>query len=156
MEGALDIRSFLITAAMSSTGGQSSRVSSRNQCDANSLWHWRRRKTVFLLVAGGGTGRGAPSSHPRRKTAASFSLLSLQVRNDATVPLRIFLKRMVSTRTKAGAQARLEPSSSDAVLSSWAGWTSRMRLSHARHSSCRRRASIKIFILSSLVLPAFP
>jgi hypothetical protein len=42
--GALDIRSFLTTAAMSSTGGQSSRVSSRDQCVANSLWHWRRRK----------------------------------------------------------------------------------------------------------------
>jgi hypothetical protein len=41
----LDICSFLTTAAMSSTGGQSSRVSSRDQCDANSLWHWRRRKT---------------------------------------------------------------------------------------------------------------
>jgi hypothetical protein len=45
--GALDIRSFLTTAAISSTGGQSSRVSSRDQCDANSWWHWRRRKTGY-------------------------------------------------------------------------------------------------------------
>jgi hypothetical protein len=43
--GALDIRSFLTTAAISSTGGQRNLVSSRDQCDANSLWHWRRRKT---------------------------------------------------------------------------------------------------------------
>jgi hypothetical protein len=42
---ALDIRSFLTTAAISSTGGQSNRVSSRDQCNANSLLHWRRRKT---------------------------------------------------------------------------------------------------------------
>jgi hypothetical protein len=43
--GALDMRSFLTTASMSSTGRQSSRVTSRYQCDASSLWHWRRRKT---------------------------------------------------------------------------------------------------------------
>jgi hypothetical protein len=43
--GALDIHSFLITAAISSTGRQSNRVSLRDQCNANSLWHWRRRKT---------------------------------------------------------------------------------------------------------------
>jgi hypothetical protein len=41
--GALDIRSFLITASISSTGGQSSRVSSRDQYDEISVWHWRRR-----------------------------------------------------------------------------------------------------------------
>jgi hypothetical protein len=58
---------------------------------------------------------------------------------------------MVSTRTKAVAQARLSPSSSDGFLSSWAGWTPRMRLSHARHSSCRLRASIRYsFLLHSL------
>jgi hypothetical protein len=156
MAGALDIRSFLTTAAMSSTGGPSSRVSSLDQCDADSLWHWRRKKMGDLLVAGGGTSRGAPSSHPRRNATASVSLLGLQVRNDVTVHLRICLQRMVSTRTKAGAQARLAPFSSDEVLLTWAGWTPRMCLSHARHYSCRRRASKKIFIPSSLVLPAFP
>jgi hypothetical protein len=34
----LDIRSFLTTAAMSSTGGQNSRISLQDQFDANSLW----------------------------------------------------------------------------------------------------------------------
>jgi hypothetical protein len=100
-----------------------------------------------LLVVGGGTNLGAPSSHPRRSVAASVLLLGLQVRNDVTVRLRICLQRKLSTLTKAGAKARLAPSSRDGILSSWACWTPRMRLSHARHSKCRRRASINIFLL---------
>jgi hypothetical protein len=66
---ALDIRSFLTTAAISSTGGQSSRVSSRDQCDANSLWHWRRRKTGCSPSGRrGNESRGAiiPSTTERR------------------------------------------------------------------------------------------
>jgi hypothetical protein len=68
--GALDIRSFLTTAAISSTGGQSSRVSSRNQCDANSLWYWRRRKTECSPSGRrGNESRGAviPSTTVRRR-----------------------------------------------------------------------------------------
>jgi hypothetical protein len=67
--GALDTRSFLTTAAMSSTGGQSSCVSSRDQCDANSLWHWRRRKTgCYPSGRRGNESRGAiiPSTTKRR------------------------------------------------------------------------------------------
>jgi hypothetical protein len=66
---ALNIRSSLTTAAMSSTGGQSSRLSSRDQCDANSLWHWRRRK-MGCSTSGqrGNKSRGAiiPSTTERR------------------------------------------------------------------------------------------
>jgi hypothetical protein len=98
-------------------------------------------------VVAGGTNLGAPSSHPRRSAAASVSLLSIQVRNDVTVRQRICSPRTVSILTKTGAQARLALYSSDGVPSSLACWTPRMRLSRERHSSCRRRASIKLFPL---------
>jgi hypothetical protein len=67
--GALDIRSFLTTSAISSTGGQSSRVSSRDRSDTNSLWHWRRRRTGCSPSGRrGNESRGAiiPSSTERR------------------------------------------------------------------------------------------
>jgi hypothetical protein len=67
--GALDIRSFLTTATISSTGGQSNRVSSRDQCNANSLWHWRCRKTGFSPSGRrGNESRGSiiPSTTERR------------------------------------------------------------------------------------------
>jgi hypothetical protein len=93
-------------------------------------------KRGALLVVGGGTSRGAPSSHPRWSAAASVSLLGLQVRNDVKVCQQICSPLMVSTLTKSGAQARLALPSSDGVPSSLACWTPRMRLSRARHSSC--------------------
>jgi hypothetical protein len=67
-EGAWNIHSFLTIAAISSTGGQSNRVSSRDQCDVNSLWHWRRRKTwCSPSDRRGGESRGAiiPSTTER-------------------------------------------------------------------------------------------
>jgi hypothetical protein len=67
--GDLDNRSFLATAAISSTGGQRSRVSSRDQCDAYSLWQWRRRKTRCSPSGRrGNESRGAiiPSTTERR------------------------------------------------------------------------------------------
>jgi hypothetical protein len=66
---ALDIRIFRTTAAINSTGGHSNRVSSRDQCDANLLWHWRRRK-MGCSPSGrrGDESRGAiiPSTTERR------------------------------------------------------------------------------------------
>jgi hypothetical protein len=53
---------------MNSTGGQRSRVSSRDQCDANSLRHWGRRMTgCFPSGRSGNESRGAiiPSTTER-------------------------------------------------------------------------------------------
>jgi hypothetical protein len=69
--GALDIRCFLTTAAISSTGGQSIRVSSQDQCDANSLWHWRLRKTGF-----------SPSGHRRNESRGSIIPSTTERRSD--------------------------------------------------------------------------
>jgi hypothetical protein len=114
--GALDIRRFLTTSSMSSTGDREVAfprgTNAMPICGTGSAG----RRGVLLVVKGG-TNRGVPSSHLRR-AAASVSLLGLQVRNDMTVHLRLFSPRMVSTLTKAGAQARLAPSSSNGVSSS--------------------------------------
>jgi hypothetical protein len=99
--GALDIRSFLTNAAISSTGGQSSRVSSRDQCDANFLWHWRRRKT------------GCSPSGRRGNESRSAIIPSTTERRS------VCLTATVSIPTKTGAQARLALSSSDGVPHHW-------------------------------------
>jgi hypothetical protein len=138
---ALNIRSFRTNAAMSSTGGQSSRVSSRDQLDANSLWHWRRRETEGSPnVRRGNESRGAiiPSTTKRRSVCLTARSPGENRRDSASASL--FLQRMVSTLTKTGAQVRLEPFLSDGFISSWACWMPRMHLSHAQHSSCRSRA----------------
>jgi hypothetical protein len=110
---ALDIRSFLTTAAMSSTGGQSSRVSSRDQCDTNSLWHWRRRKTGCSPTGRRrNESRGAviPFATESRSVCLTAGSPGEKSRDSASA---FFSPRILSTLTMAGAQARLAPSSSD-------------------------------------------
>jgi hypothetical protein len=66
--GDLDTRSFPVTTSLSSTSRQSSRVSSRDQCDDNSLWHWRRRRTGFSP-----SGRRGNESRGNESRGAIFS-----------------------------------------------------------------------------------
>jgi hypothetical protein len=76
--GALDIRTFLDTAAISSTGGHRSRVSLGNHYEANSLWHWRRRKTAcFFSGRRGNDSRGViiPSTTEHRSVCLTARYL---------------------------------------------------------------------------------
>jgi hypothetical protein len=88
--GALDIRSSLITAAISSTGGQSNRVSSRDQCNANSLWYFRHRK-MGCSPSGrrGNESRDAiiPSTTERRIVCLIASSPGEKRRDDASANL---------------------------------------------------------------------
>jgi hypothetical protein len=153
---ALDIRSFLITAAISSTGGQSNHVSSRDQCNANSLWHWRRRKTGRSPSGRrGNESRGPiiPSTTERRSVCLTARSPGEKRRDSASANL--FATDGIHS------DESWTPSSSSFFFKRrssliMAFWTPRMCLSRARHSSCRRRASIKSFPLSPRVLPVFP
>jgi hypothetical protein len=88
--GALYIRSFLTTAAIRSTGGQSSRVFSRDQCDANSLRRWLRRKTGCSPSGRrGNESRGAiiPSTMERRSVCLTARSLNEKRRDSVSANL---------------------------------------------------------------------
>jgi hypothetical protein len=152
--GALDIRSLLTTAAMSFTGGQSSRVSSRDQCDANSLWHWRRRKTG--CSPSGWTGnesRGAIIPSTTERSSVCLTARSHGEKRRDSASANLFATDGIH------ADESWSPTSSSTFFKRRSSLIiDRLDATNAfvTCSSCRHKASIKIFLPSSLVLPGFP
>jgi hypothetical protein len=155
--GALNIRSFLITAAISSTGGQSNRVSSRDQCDANSLRHWRRRKMGCSPSSRrGNESRGAiiPSTTERRSVCLTARSPGEKRRDSASA--NSFATDGIHF------DESWSPSSSSTFFKRRSSLIIGLLDATNAFVTCttlelsRRRASIKLFPLSSRVLPVFP
>jgi hypothetical protein len=154
--GALDICIFLTTAAISSTEEQSSRVFSRDQFDANSLWHWRRRKTGCSSSGRRGSeSRCAIISSTTERRSVCLTARSPGEKRRDSASANLFATDYIHSDESWSSSSSSTFFKRRGFLT-WACWTPRMSLSRERHSICRRRASIRILPPSSRVLLVFP